>query len=45
MINILKSIVAGLLVVAVVGLILGLGTMLAPLIGVYIIGKHYRELS
>jgi hypothetical protein len=41
--DILHSLAAGLLIVFVVGLILGLGTFLLPLIGLYILGKHYRE--
>jgi len=43
MVNILKSIGMGVLLFAVVGLVLGLGTLLFPLVVFYITGKWYRE--
>ena len=43
MVNILKSIGMGILLFVVVGLVLGLGTLLFPLVIFYITGKWYRE--
>ncbi len=43
MVNILKSIGMGVLLFTVVGLVLGLGTLLFPLVVFYITGKWYRE--
>ena len=43
MANALKSIGMGILLFVVVGLVLGLGTLLFPLVIFYITGKWYRE--
>jgi hypothetical protein len=43
MVNILKSIGVGILLFLSVGFILGLGTLLFPLVIFYITGKWYQE--
>jgi hypothetical protein len=43
MVNILKSVGMGILLFVLVGLVLGLGTLLFPLVVFYITGKWYRE--
>ncbi len=43
MANVLKSIGMGVLIFVLAGLVLGLGTLLFPLVIFYITGKWYRE--